>query len=148
MKKSLAILSVSIALVACVPPTNESIGTVSGGVIGGLIGSQFGAGSGQIAAAIGGTMLGAYVGGNIGRTMDRLDRLELQRALETAPTGRTRTWQNPDTGNQYSVKPTRTYQKSNQPCREYVTTATIAGKQEKVYGKACRQADGSWKVAN
>ncbi|MCX7118666.1 MAG: RT0821/Lpp0805 family surface protein [Legionellales bacterium] len=58
-------------------------------------------------------------------------------------------WTNPDNGNQYRVKPTHTYQNTQkQPCREYVTEAIIGGKQEKVYGKACRQTDGSWKVAS
>jgi len=32
------------------------------------------------------------------------------------------------------------------PCREYYMTADIGGKKKQIYGKACRQADGSWKV--
>lgn len=32
------------------------------------------------------------------------------------------------------------------PCREYYMTANIGGKKEQVYGTACRQADGSWKI--
>ena len=31
-------------------------------------------------------------------------------------------------------------------CREYQHTVTIDGKQEKAYGTACRQPDGSWKI--
>ena len=30
-------------------------------------------------------------------------------------------------------------------CREYQSTAIIGGKEEKVYGRACRQPDGTWK---
>lgn len=148
MKKTVVILLVSMSLVACVPPNNESIGSVTGGVVGGLLGSQFGGGTGKIAAAVGGTLLGAYLGGSIGRTMDSVDQLKMQNALETQPTGQTSTWKNPDSGNRYTVKPIRTYQHAHQPCREYVTTAVIGGKEEKVYGKACRQADGSWKIVN
>ena len=149
MKKTIGILSLSLALAGCVPPNNEQVGGLTGGVIGGLVGSQFGGGSGKIVAAVGGALIGSLIGGRIGQTMDRLDRLELQRALESEPTGQTKAWTNPDNGNQYRVKPTHTYHNaSQQPCREYLTEAVIGGKQEKVYGKACRQADGSWKVAN
>ena len=74
--------------------------------------------------------------------------MEMQRALETAPTGRAVVWSNPDNGNRYTVQPTRTYYHSQQPCREYITKAIIGGKSEQIHGKACRQADGSWRVVN
>lgn len=148
MKKlALVSLCLSVFLASCAQVNNEGIGTVTGGVVGGLIGSQFGGGSGKVAAAAGGALLGAFLGGNIGRTMDRVDRLEMQKALETAPTGRAVVWQNPDNGNRYTVQPTRTYYTNKQPCREYITRAIIGGKSQQIYGKACRQADGSWKVA-
>ncbi|HYW77842.1 MAG TPA: RT0821/Lpp0805 family surface protein, partial [Gammaproteobacteria bacterium] len=60
-------------------------------------------------------------------------------------TGVPSAWRNPDTGNEYSVTPTRTYESEAGPCREYTIDAIIGGKKEKVYGTACRQADGSWK---
>jgi surface antigen len=149
MKKILvATLSLSILLAGCTSVTNEGVGTVTGGVVGGLLGSQFGGGAGKVAAAAGGALIGAFLGGKIGKYMDRQDQLEMQRALETAPVGRSVAWKNPDTGNSYTVKPTRTYYANQQPCREYVTNAMIGGKSQQIYGKACRQADGSWKVAN
>lgn len=142
----IAILSASVCVAACAGVNNESIGALAGGAAGGLIGSQFGGGSGHVFAATGGAVLGAILGGSVGRTMDKVDRLEMQKALETAPTGRSVGWKNPDTGNQYTIEPTRTYYHQHQPCREYVTKAIIAGKMQQIYGKACRQADGSWKV--
>jgi surface antigen len=147
-KLSVASLSLSFLLVGCSSMNNEGVGTISGGVIGGLLGSQFGSGSGKVMAAAGGALLGAYLGGQIGKTMDRLDRLEMQRALETAPTGKAVVWSNPDTGYRYTVLPTRTYYHEQQPCREYITKALIGGKTQQVYGKACRQADGSWRVVS
>lgn len=126
---------------------NEEVGSLSGGVVGGLIGSQFGGNSGRVLATGAGAIVGAYLGGNIGRTMDRLDRIELQKALEMAPTGRRVQWKNPDSGNQYTVQPTRTYYIKEQPCREYTTRALIDGKMQEIHGRACRQADGSWRVA-
>ena len=149
MKKlTAASLSLSFLLAGCAPMNNEGVGTISGGVIGGLLGSQFGSGSGKVMAAAGGALLGAYLGGQIGKTMDRQDRLEMQRALETAPTGRAVAWSNPDNGNRYTVQPMRTYYREQQPCREYITKAIIGGKSQQIYGKACRQADGSWRVVN
>ncbi len=140
-------LSGSLFLTGCTA-TNQDVGTISGAVVGGLIGSQFGGNSGKVLATAAGTMVGAYLGGNIGRYMDKVDRMEMQRALETAPTGRVVAWKNPETGNAYTVKPTRTYYNNQQPCRECITHAVIGGKTQQIYGKACRQADGSWRVAN
>jgi len=149
MKKLiLAPLALSILLTGCAEVNNEGVGTVTGGVVGGLIGSQFGGGSGRVAAAAGGALLGAMLGGNIGRYMDKVDRMQMQQALETAPTGRPINWKNPDSGNRYTVTPTRTYYANQQPCREYTTRALIGGKSQEIYGKACRQADGSWRVIN
>lgn len=149
MKKlTVAALSFSCFLAGCAPLNNEGVGTISGGVVGGLLGSQFGGGSGKVMAAAGGALLGAYLGGQIGRTMDKVDRMEMQKALETAPTGRAVVWSNPDNGNRYTVRPVRTYYREQQPCREYVTQAIIGGKSQQIYGKACRQADGSWRVVS
>ena len=149
MKKIVIVtLSLSVFLSGCANVTNEGVGTVTGGVVGGLLGSQFGGGAGKVAAAAGGALIGAFLGGRIGQYMDKQDKIEMQRALETAPVGQSVRWTNPDNGNQYSVKPMRTYYTNEQPCREYLTNATIGGKVEKIYGKACRQADGSWKIAN
>ena len=51
------------------------------------------------------------------------------------------------TGNNASitVTPTRTYDASSGPCREYTMDATVDGKRDKVQGTACRQPDGTWK---
>ena len=149
MKKLIvASLSLSVFVAGCSNVTNEGVGTIGGGVVGGLLGSQFGSGSGKVAAAAGGAIIGAFLGGKIGQYMDRQDRMEMQRALETAPTGQAVNWSNPDNGNQYSVRPTRTYYSNQQPCREYTTHAIIGGKTQEIYGKACRKSDGSWQVVS
>jgi len=33
-------------------------------------------------------------------------------------------------------------------CREYTSMAEVGGKSETAYGRACRQDDGSWKIAS
>jgi surface antigen len=139
----------SLAMSACTGPvTQEQSGMVVGGLLGGLLGAQVGHGDGRTAAIIVGTVIGANIGGNVGRSMDETDRLKTAHALETVRTGVPSRWVNPDTRNQYTVVPTRTYDESSGPCREYTVDAVIGGKREKVVGTACRQADGSWRTVN
>ncbi len=72
-----------------------------------------------------------------------------QKALERNRSGQSSGWSNPDSGHRGTVTPTRTYQTAaGRPCREYQQTVTIDGKTERAYGRACRQPDGSWKIAN
>ena len=84
--------------------------------------------------------------GNVGRTMDQVDRQKAHRTLEGNPTGQSTTWRNPDSGNEYEVTPTRTYEESGRPCRDYTTEAWIDGRRETVRGTACREPDGTWRA--
>ena len=69
--------------------------------------------------------------------------------LETAPSGATVPWRDPDRGQSGTITPMRTYQTaSGQYCREYQQTAIIGGEAHRAYGTACRQPDGSWQTAN
>lgn len=126
----------------------QDVGTLVGAGTGAFIGSQIGDGTGQLAAVAVGTLAGALIGGHIGRQMDELDRIKTQQALETRPTGSTAAWSNPDTGADYSVTPTRTYESASGPCRDYTTEAVIDGRAEVVHGTACRQPDGTWQAMN
>ncbi len=126
----------------------EQSGMVIGGVLGGVLGSQIGHGDGRTAAIILGSLAGAAVGGSVGRSMAETDRMKTAQTLETVRTGVPSSWRNPDTGNQYVVVPTRTYDAPEGPCRDYSIDAVIAGKKDKVFGTACRQSDGSWQVRN
>ena len=140
-----AVLALTLGLTACQAPlTQEQSGMVIGGLIGGTRGSQFGHGSGRTAAIILGTLAGVAVGGTVGRSMAERDRYMTAQTLETVRTGVPSQWVNPDTGNRYTVVPTRTYDSSAGPCREYQVNAVIGGRTETVWGTACRQADGSW----
>ncbi len=120
---------------------------IIGGALGGALGSQVGGGQGRTVATIVGTLLGASVGGAVGRSMDEQDRLKVAHSLETVRTGVSSQWRNPDTGNEYAVVPTRTYESSGMPCREFTVNGNVGGKREQVYGTACRQQDGSWRMA-
>lgn len=137
----------ALAIAACATqPTQEQAGMVIGGVIGGVLGAGLGEGRGQTAATIAGALLGGMIGGNVGRSMDEQDRMRTASTLEHVRTGVPAQWRNPDTGNAYAVVPTRTYDSAQGPCREYTMDALVGGRKERIYGTACRQPDGTWRV--
>jgi surface antigen len=122
----------------------ELIGGILGGVTGGVVGSQVGKGSTRTAVTIGGTIVGVLIGGAIGRGMDEADQACVAHTLEQAPPGQAVTWNDPD-GGYYRVVPRDAYEdRQGRTCREYLTTATIGGRNQQLYGTACRDADGNW----
>ena len=149
-------LAATILLAACAPGSSgpkQNIGTGAGAIAGGILGSQIGSGKGRLAAIAAGALLGGIFGGEIGRSLDEADRLRAQRtakqSLEYEPTGTTSSWVNPDSGNSGTFTPSRTIQSAQgSPCREYQTTVTIGGRTETAFGRACREADGSWTIVN
>jgi len=137
----------SIALTGCQNMSNADVGTMTGAVAGGLLGSTIGQGRGQVVAIAAGAAAGALVGNAIGKSMDAQDRMKMNNALESNTVGQPAYWNNKNTGARYKVTPVRNVSvDNNKYCREYQTVATINGQQQKMYGTACRQPDGSWKV--
>lgn len=126
----------------------EALGKIIGGVIGGVAGSRIGKGDGKTAATVVGAIVGYVLGGKIGRSMDEADARCTGQVLEHGEDRRPVRWINPDTGAEYTVTPTKTYQADGRHCREFRTETTVGGKGEELYGTACRQADGSWKMVN
>ena len=69
-----------------------------------------------------------------------------QRPLDIRP-GTAAVWRNP----QRSPEPAAQTAEAPSPdagagpCREYTATARIAGRDQQIYGRACRQPDGAWK---
>ena len=124
----------------------EQSGTLIGGAAGAAAGSAIGGGTGRTVAIILGALLGSQVGANIGRHMDEQDRLRTAEVMEFNPTGKSTTWHNPDEQTTYTVTPTRTFHTTAGPCREFTMDAKVGGEPQQVYGTACRQPDGSWKI--
>lgn len=140
-------LLVAISQISACAITKEQGGAAAGAVVGGVVGNQIGGGHGQDIATALGIIGGALVGASVGRSFDQLDATNTQRALENTKSNQTSSWVNPDSGNQYAITPTRTYQtSSSQYCREYQTSVTVGGEKQKSYGTACRQTDGQWEV--
>jgi surface antigen len=142
-----ALLAACLALAACEnPPSKEKVATVGGAVVGGVVGSTIGGGTGRTVAIVAGTIAGGLIGNRIGQKLDEADRIKAGQALESAQTGQQSTWKNPDSGEQYAITPTRTYEASGAPCRDFTFVAIVDGKSETVQGSACRQPDGTWKT--
>ena len=145
--------TLALSLSACMGSTGpkQQVGTLLGAAAGAVTGAQVGKGRGKLAATAAGTLLGAFAGSEIGKSLDRADMAYLhrtqQRALETAPSGSSTSWTNPDSGNAGRVTPQRTYRNaSGAYCREFQQTVTVGGNTETAYGTACRQPDGTWKI--
>lgn len=147
-----ALIAVVMALfvIGCeTQPTKQQTGTVVGGVLGGVLGSTIGGGRGQTATTIGGALLGGLLGGGIGKSMDATDEIHASQTLESNRTNQASAWVNPDTGNEFSLTPTRTYESSSgETCREYDTVVDIDGRKQRAHGTACRQPDGSWQIVS
>jgi surface antigen len=168
VKKLIAVVALTTALGACAqdggygygynaaPPGQIGLNKTTGGALlgaglGGLAGSQFGGGSGKMAMTALGVLAGGFLGSQVGQSLDRADvdyaNRTAQRGFESAPTGQSVAWNNPDSGNSGTLTPTRTYQtQAGQYCREFSQTITVGGRTQEGVGTACRQPDGSWRI--
>jgi surface antigen len=142
-----AVISSLLFLQGCETTSHAQEGEVIGAVLGGVVGAQVGHGDTRTAAIILGTIAGSMIGRHIGQSMDDTDRMMTARTLNDSRSGQATSWVNPDTGYRYTVTPTRTYEESGGPCREFQLDATVGGRTDQdVHGTACLQADGSWLV--
>lgn len=148
--KILALLVLlSFVLISC-EGYRAGVGGFGGAAAGGFLGHALGGGA---AGVIGGAIAGGLIGGAIGDRMDAADRRESERAaqqaFETAPSGQSTAWSNPDSGNHGTITPSRTFQSgNNEYCREFQQTVVIGGQEKKAHGTACRQSNGSWRIVS
>ncbi len=153
-------LSACISLIGCAnyqsgnPDSSikkQDIGMIAGALGGAFAGQNLGKGKGQTLGIAAGTLLGAFIGKEIGASLDRADMTyhnqAYQQALESNKVGVPSTWSNPDSGHQGIVTPTRTFQNNEGVyCREFSQKIVVGGQEEKAFGTACRQPDGTWKI--
>ena len=124
----------------------EVLGAALGGVAGGVAGSTIGKGDGRVAATIGGAIVGILIGGAIGRSMDQTDQNCAGQALEYARDNQRVAWKGPR-GDAYEMRPARSWRTAQGLfCREYQTSAMIGGKRQQLFGTACREPDGAWRL--
>jgi surface antigen len=124
------------------------LGTVLGAAAGVAIVAVAGGTPGSMAAAgAAGALIGGFLGNRLDERDKRMAREAANRAFETARTGESTEWSNPETGNSGSVTPTKTYQLANgQYCRQYTQDIVVGGETHQTHGTACRGKDGTWEV--
>ncbi len=153
VSKPLCVAVLSMGLLASCESgsgNNEAMGTFLGAAIGMGLGALAGHDA-RPAAMTMGAMVGGLAGNQVGRKLDEADRIKMQHtqqsALEAGRSYDTAGWYNPDTGNRGSYTPQPAYRADNgQYCREYAEIVIIDGAEQRAYGTACRQPDGSWKI--
>jgi len=96
----------------------------------------------------GGALLGGMLGSSVGSSLDNADRSSYDRASQDAmETGYARKWENRDTGNRGSIRPSKRYRNDEGVyCREYTQTIIVDGRSHKGHGTACRDEDGTWQI--
>lgn len=117
-----------------------------------LNGKQNHAAAGVGSAISGASLLGASLASSIGPSLDKVDMMYHnqtgQHALETAGSGTTLAWNNPDSGHSGTITPQNVIERSpGEYCREYRQTIKAGDKSDEAFSTACRQPDGSWKPA-
>lgn len=150
--RRIKVVAAAAALLALVGAceSKQTTGTIVGAAGGGLAGHWIGGFWGAAAGAL----IGGLVGSQVGKSMDREDRARAeqtsQRAMEQNSTGQSATWSNPNTGHSGSVTPTSNayVAQGGETCREFQQTVSAGGSSDTARGRACKQADGSWKVVN
>lgn len=145
MKKvhaGIIMVALMTSLASCAGEYNKG---QSGAVIGGASGAVVGQAIGRSTeATLIGLAVGTMLGYIVGNEMDKTDRQQLNQVYEVGPSGRQSSWQNPDSGNSYTVTPQPAVQSSAGPCRKAEIQAVIDGRHETTYSTACRDASGQW----
>ncbi len=136
-------------------PTRAQDNTLTGALLGGAagagVGYAFGKGKGAAIGGVTGLALGALAGNSI----DRRREPPPAQAYYAPPPG----YYPPPPGYYYAPAPAYaapvpayapappqqpSYSTAN--CREYSSTIMIDGQEQRSYGTACLQADGSWRI--
>lgn len=89
---------------------------------------------------------GTVIGSSIAPNMDSEDLHVAGLALTDAPTRQSTRWHNADTGFEYVLVPTATFQGPDGPCRKFTIVASHNRGPQFADGIACRQPDGRWLV--
>ncbi len=125
-------------------------GAVLGAATGGVIAAAAGGDAGWI---VGGSLLGALGGGFLGDILDDKDKKEAGRsahdAMHNKGTGESVAWNNPDSGRSGEMRIEEEFTKSDGTrCKKFTEKIILDDEPHTVYGTACQQEDGTWKVVD
>jgi surface antigen len=167
MNKTIPILtSLSLVIGACAPMQTDAYGNpisgqygggsmvapaagaLGGGAISGLACSQLGRGNGKTAIVGACSMLGGIAGLLMGYQYSQQRQVAQAQQVPRVPMmAPTPTAQPPYEG-EGNLKLGQTFANpsTGEYCREFQHSAKVAGKVRQIYGTACQQPDGTWKV--
>ncbi len=136
------VFAITGLLTSCAGQYNKGqSGAVIGAASGALVGQAIGR---NTEATLIGVAVGTLLGYIVGNEMDKYDRQELNHVYERGVSGQQSSWQNPDTGNSYTVTPQPALKGASGPCRKAEIQAIIDGRPETTYSTACRDESGQW----
>jgi surface antigen len=118
--------------------SGAGLGAISGAAIGALTSKN------KISGAAIGAGIGALLGYAIGNEMDKYDKEQINKTLETQPSGKPMSWKNPDNGTQYEATPGTPYSSNDKIYRDITIKANVDGSEKDVKAKAYRNPDGTW----
>lgn len=144
----IAVLFVFVLSIGCAnmnkAQQGAGLGALSGALVGHIAGED--AEAALIGAGIGGTL-----GYMVGNEMDKYDRRQINKTLESTPDKRSTNWENPNTGNRYKATPLETNTSGSRPTREIKIKADTDGDgrfDETTYADARRKPNGKWKIVS
>ena len=144
MKRIIASLTLCAVLLSGVygcankAQTGAGVGAMTGATIGALTAKN------KVSGAAIGAGIGLLLGYMVGNEMDKYDKEQINKALETQPSGKPMAWKNPDNGNQYEATPQPAYVQNDKVYRDIYIKANVDGQEKDVKAKAYRQPDGQW----
>lgn len=142
-----SIMFLGVSLYGCAGNSGKArTGAVIGGLGGAAVGGQLGPKDDRRKSALIGAGIGAVLGYMIGNEWDKYDQQRLSRTLETAPSGHTEAWVNPDTGNRYLATPAPAYRHDGRVYRDVEIDGYVDGRRETLHAKAYRNPDGNWQL--
>lgn len=144
MKRIIASLTLAAVLFSGVygcankAQTGAGVGAMTGATIGALTAKN------KISGAAIGAGIGLLLGYMVGNEMDKYDKEQINKTLESQPSGKPMTWKNPDSGVQYEATPTHAYMQNDKIYRDVYIKANVDGQEKDIKAKAYRNADGTW----
>lgn len=138
-------LMLTIILTGCAGRQNSATTYATGGT---LLGAAVGAltAKNKVTGALIGAGAGMLLGYVVGNEMDKADYDRVSQTLETAPSGRSTSWYNPDSGRSYEATPYPAYVENDRIYRDIEIQSRINGNMETVHAKAYRDNDGTWQL--
>lgn len=150
MKKNILMLTCATALLSAnlsgCNISKQNIGIATGAAVGAIAAPLIFGNTAWYTIA-GGAAAGGFAGSYIGKNLDTPSRQKVAYTLDKAPDKQPYQFMSaPNSGNDLTVTPLKSYKISNQLCRDFELSTQDGSKTTYEKSSACKQADGNWKL--